>query len=219
MKSFHVLLLLLSFLLFLGSDCNTDDAPSAPGTGDVIMPLKAGTSWTYRGQNIDTLGNVTHTDTVTFAVIGDTTINSEKWYMINGGEMLANRSTGLWYALAGPDGWYVSPGLMAKYPGKAGDAWIGPDSLSSAITAVNVSTVVPHGTYSCYHYTYSSSGQLDAARYFSVNKGLIMDEFYSKTASGRTYVAQRRSLMGLVLTKSSGAPATSAGRFIPLRAR
>lgn len=217
MKSFHVFILLVAIVFFLGSGCNDESTPSTPSTGDVIMPLKLGTSWTYLDQDLDTLGNVIGVDTTTFTIIGDTTINSEKWYTVNGDERLTNRSTGLWYGLFEQTEWIIAPALMAKHPGQAGDAWYGPDSMNATIAAVNVSTVVPHGTYSCYRYTYSSDGLLDVVRYFAVNKGLIRDEFYSTTASGRPYVEYRRSLMGLVLTKSVATPAKTIGRLLRSR--
>jgi hypothetical protein len=219
MKSFCARVLLCLFVLFLAAGCAEETTPSTPSSGDLIMPLNVGTSMTLLERSLDTLGTVIGVDTSVFTVMHDTTINSEKWFVINSEELLANRSNGLWYGVHVGGRWIVSPGLLAKYPGQAGDTWLGPDSLSASLAAVNAPTAVPFGAFSCYRYTYSDAGQLLTVRYLSVNKGLIMDEFYSKTASGRSYVDQRRSLMGQVLTKSVGVPATSGERLFRMRMR
>ncbi len=205
-------------MIFLGADCEEDNSPTTPpvGTSNVIMPLKLGTAWTYVELSYDTSGTIVETDTVQFAIIGDTTVNNEKWYYIGGGELLTNRSTGLWYAYSEEDGWSIAPGLMAKYPGQAGDTWSGPDSVVATLTNVGISVAVPHGSYSCYRYRYADpvSGTTDAVRYFAVDKGLIQDEFYDTTDSGREYVAHRRMLSGLVLTKERSSVDRQQGRFI-----
>ncbi|MCU0410909.1 MAG: hypothetical protein MUF82_00050 [Bacteroidetes bacterium] len=213
-----ILFLLLSSMIFLGADCEEDNAPTEPAgqNSNVIMPLKLGTMWTYLDLSYDTSGVLIETDTTQFAVVGDTTINSEKWYYIGGIELLTNRSTGLWYAYPEEDGWSIAPGLMAKYPGQAGDTWSGPDSLVATLTNVGISIAVPHGNYTCYRYRYADpvSGATDAVRYFAVDKGLIQDEFYATTDSGREYVAHRRMLSGLVLTKELSSVDRQQGRFM-----
>ncbi|MGB2868359.1 MAG: hypothetical protein WBD36_07910, partial [Bacteroidota bacterium] len=155
---------------------------------------------------LDTLGATIAVDTTIFILVRDTMIQNEKWYFIgfnaSATELLTNRSDGLWYMrtqLSQPP-----PALFAKYPANVNDAWVGPDSASAKVVAKDLSVSVPHGTHSCYHYTFADNPSqfVSMARYFLPGSGLIKDDFFSTTASGRTYVTYRRELVSLSLSKS-----------------
>ena len=218
----------LTIGLALQSACDKDNPVSQGGGATILMPLKVGNQWTYLLKAYDTSGTAMVTDTITFALLRDTTIQNEKWYFIVAGasavELLANRPDGLWYRRIGPDG--QSPVLFAKYPASVNDTWIGIDSSTARVVSTNAGISVPKGTYTCFHYTYADKYYqfVTSARFFAVGIGFVRDEYYNLTNSGRTYVAMRRELTNLALTKSGSTlpkssrqdfflPQRSAGKF------
>jgi hypothetical protein len=203
---------LLLVTLFLQAGCKKDDNPVNQGGTNptVLMPLKIGNQWIYRAVSLDSLGNVQNSDTSTFKIVRDTSIQNEKWYFIGrdstARELLTNRSDGLWYMRLTSSGTVAqSVVLFAKHPANVNDTWLGPDSTTAKLLAKNVSVTVPQGTYSCFQYTYANKNtqDLQQTKYFPVGVGFVRDEFYSKTSSGQSYVAGRRELIGLSLNKLS----------------
>ena len=214
--------LLLGTVFFLNA-CKKEDNPVNQGgttTATVLMPLKLGNQWIYRSISLDSLGVVQHVDTSTFKIVRDTLIQNERWYFIGrdstARELLTNRTDGLWYMSLHSTGTIAQAAvLFAKYPANVNDSWLGPDSSTVKLITNNLAVTVPQGTYTCYQYSYTNkrTGAVEQSKYFPPGRGFVKDEGYSRTSSGQTYVAARRGLIGLTLTKSSPIQTKDDNRF------
>jgi hypothetical protein len=192
MKSF-VNAMLFCFAVFLLTSCKKDNPVDSSPSVKQIWPLKAGNTWAFNIVEYDTLGAVAQSGSGAFVVTTDTIVAGETWYHIAGGgsTLYTNRSDGFWGVSPDPSG--IFPFLLFKYPVSAGDTWNGggdPVFLQSADTVITV----PAGTFHCYEYRLSSDYY-----YFCPGVGLIGEDSYSRTNSGRLYIAGRLSTTSVTL--------------------
>lgn len=119
-----------------------------------LMPLAVGNWWEYKVIKCDSAYGPCYNyreyyDTIT--IVDDTLITSELWYIDNDGEILTNRSNGLWKILNG------QPQLWIEFPVDASNP------TQPKIKEISV----PAGIFMCYEFSYGGT------RYFSPNTGLV----------------------------------------------
>jgi hypothetical protein len=185
--------MLICFAVFFLPSCKKDNPVDSSPSAKQIWPLKAGNTWAFNTIDYDTTGAVAQSGPGSFVVTTDTIVGGETWYHISGGgsTLYTNRADGFWGMSPGPSG--IFQGLLFKYPVSAGDSWnSGGDQilLQSADTLITV----PAGTYHCYEYRLSSDYY-----FFCPGVGIIGEDSYSRTNSGRLYIAGRLSLTSVTL--------------------
>ena len=209
MNSRRPVLTTLCLLIALIAGCRKEDSNplgGANGQAGMIMPLQVGDQWTYRRTSFDTLGFILQIDTVVVRISGEKWFLPDFWFVSSADrkatEWLCDRPDGLWYMRTDAEGVIVhSPMLLAKYPVHIGDSWVGPDSVTASLSANGVHVSVPKGIYSClqYYYTENRTGAPYKSMYLSPGVGLVKEEFYNRTLSGRIYIYYQRELKGLTL--------------------
>ncbi len=188
MKSF-INALLFCFVVFMLTSCKKDNPVDTSPSVKQIWPLKPGNTWAFSTIGYDTTGAVRDSGSGAFVVTTDTIVGGETWYHMTGlgSTLLTNRSDGFW-------GMPKSvPGLIFKYPASAGDSWNYGDQyifLQSADTSITV----PAGTYHCYKYRFSMDDY-----YLCPGVGIIAEDSYLSTNSGRLYIESRLSVTSVTL--------------------
>jgi hypothetical protein len=198
MKSF-VNALLFCFVVFMLTSCKKDNPVDSSPSVKQIWPLKPGNTWAFSTIEYDTTGAVTQSGSGAFVVTTDTIVGGETWYHISssGTTFYTNRSDGFWVMSNSTFGLFQ--GLLFKYPVSAGDSWnCGGDQifLQSADTLITV----PAGTFHCYEYRllYNSEPMSDYY-YYCPGVGIIAEDSYSSTNSGRLYIEGRLSITSVTL--------------------
>jgi hypothetical protein len=195
MKSF-VIALLFCFVVFMLTSCKKDNPVDSSPSVKQIWPLKPGNTWAFSTIEYDTTGAVTQSGSGALVVTTDTIVGGETWYHIPGvgsgwPMFYTNRSDGFWGMSNSTSGLFK--GLFFKYPVSAGDSWNFGDQyifLQSADTSITV----PAGTYHCYKYRVSMDDY-----YFCPGVGIIAEDSYSNTNSGRLYIEGRLSITSVTL--------------------
>ncbi|MFA5832592.1 MAG: hypothetical protein WDA22_03840 [Bacteroidota bacterium] len=188
---------LFCFVVFVLPSCEKDNPVDTSPSVKQIWPLKPGNTWAFSTVEYDTTGTVIKSGFGSFVVTTDTIVSGETWYHItgtgSGGTMFyTNRSEGLWVMSNSTSGLFQ--GLFFKYPVNAGDNWsLGGDPmfLQSADTVITV----PAGTFHCYEYRLSMIDYY----YFCPGVGIISEDSYSSTNSGRRYLKERLSITSFTL--------------------
>jgi hypothetical protein len=187
------IVILATLLACLVPHCKKDsNNPTNNPIIGTIMPLKVGNSWTFRVNFNDTNGVPISTSDVTLSITRDTTMGNEKWHSL-GSSWATNRSDGLW-SLNNAGNAY----LVLKYPAKVNDTY-NSDGEQIVVTSINQAVTVAQGQFSCYVYRSLASGSSEYVQYCAPNVGWVKFEGYSRTMSGRSYVAVAYELKGLVL--------------------
>ena len=195
MKSF-VNALLLCFVVFILTSCKKDNPVDSSPSVKQIWPLNPGNTWSFSTIEYDTTGAVTHSGAGALVVTTDTIVDGETWYHISGvgwgGSMFyTNRSDGFFAMLNSGTG--LTKGLLFKYPVNAGDSWNFGDQYIF-LQSTDTSITVPAGTYHCYKYRLSMDDY-----YFCPGVGIIAQDSYSSTNSGRLYIEGRLSITSVTL--------------------
>jgi hypothetical protein len=143
----------LIVLLLVFAACSEGDNPvNVPAAPDVIMPLGIGSQWAYQRSNYDADGTIRVRDTISTYILGDTLIDSERWFVYGvaspAGEFFTNKADGLWYRQKNVS----TPGLYAKYPAQDGDIFIERNGDTVHVVSTNQAVEVPDGTFLCYEY-------------------------------------------------------------------
>ena len=178
----------------IASGCKKDDNPAANPLLGAIMPLKVGNSWTFRVSAYDSSGVILpySLGDITLSISRDTTIGNEQWFRLSS-SWVTNRTDGLWgISDAG------NPYLVFKYPAKLNDAYDS-DGNNVIVSSTNQSVSVPQGQFTCYAYSYNSSGMVNTVQYCAPDVGMVSIESYQRSLSGRTYVSGRIELKTLTL--------------------
>ncbi len=191
---------LCSLWIFI-SGCNKNDNPTAPTTSrDVIMPLSVGNQWIYIQTDSIWVSGQIILDTVTWQITHDTTIQNEKWYVLeesrlyplfpvpgdnsvkNRSAIFINRADGLWIGPHGP-GLPFSPYLSVKYPASVNDSWQLPrwdyydPQYSPTVISTNAPVDVPAGQFICSEIEYKDSlNHVLGKSYYAINIGFIKNE-------------------------------------------
>ena len=87
LKRFALLCLLLSF-----SSCDKGEEDAQPV--EVIMPLEVGNEWLYKVIDYNSEGDVLSTSSFKRAVVRDTLINQQTWFILNNGMIVRNDRDG-----------------------------------------------------------------------------------------------------------------------------
>ncbi len=168
-------------LVFMLSSCKKDNLVDSSLGEKQIWPLKLGNAWTYHQTNYDTVGSIIQWYNGSKIVTMDTIVHDETWYGISDDyAFCANKSDGFWQ-LSGS-----FQGLRYKYPASAGDNWYYGGARMYLLSTDTLITV-PAGTYHCYKYRYLWNSIPVVDDYFCPGVGLIAEDWYSRTNSGRLY--------------------------------
>ena len=145
-----------------------------------IMPLAVGNWWAFRV--IDFTNPVVPDTTYdTILVVSDTTIQSERWYILEDGALVTNRDDGLW-RMAETGAAY----LWLKFPGVSGQTYsadpVSGESVKITATAKQIYTAgvsIPPWLY-CYGYliTYSDPTRRDTL-YYAPRFGPVSLQYYA----------------------------------------
>jgi hypothetical protein len=188
---------LCSFWFFI-SGCKENDNPTASTTSrDVIVPLSVGNQWIYIVTDSTAASGRFIQDTVTMQITHDTTIQNEKWYVVESQShpfiptdatkkystaIWINRADGLWVGPHDP-GIPFSAYLSIKYPASVNDSWQHPRGDDSypiiipTVTSTNARVDVPAGQFICYEIEYKDSVTLVPGKtYYAINIGFIKSE-------------------------------------------
>jgi hypothetical protein len=202
---------LLILLLIAGCSKKGTDSDIS---GEQILPLSVGNSWSYT--ELPAAGFSGDTNNYTLSVIKDTlmalTIESSTdighWFRVTGHAGLAptfyaNRSSGYWLTFFYSDGatTQIVTSLMAKYPASVGDSYsrIYPPPLQNGSAEVEVistgtQVTVPAGTFSCYVYRVylPATNRLSFDSYYALGVGLVKMSFYGLTPADSSVTRETR---------------------------
>lgn len=163
---------------------------TTPGT---IMPLAVGNLWEFVKATYDTISGDSVVTLDTIAIVRDSVIQSETWFVGKTGKMYINRSSGLWGRSSGGEAY-----LFLKYPAVAGDFYPGSPDLGETINveSTNILWGVPHGNHICYYYLSTVSDPTFKYRYYyKPNLGPVVHE--KVTTSQK--IVERKKLKSLTL--------------------
>jgi hypothetical protein len=190
----------LFFLIFIIiSGCRNNVSLNEPPTSNdtitsqkEIWPLALGNTWTYDVFIYDSTGNVRQSASGSISVVRESVINNSKWYQISTSDWwFANRDSGLYLRID------TDTCLYFKYPGNVKDSsYVIPYGSYSTIFSTDTSITTKSGKYSCYAYNVNRGF---FTRYFSVGVGIIKEEQYLLTNSGRRYMYISMSLSSVSL--------------------
>ena len=160
----------LALLIFIQS-CTNNSNPTNSISGEEILPLNIGNSWTKISTQYDTSGNVIKSDTVKVLVERDTIINYARWYISQQYGIVRNDGNGLYQYIDS------TPVLIYKYPSYSTEyrKIIG-STVTTVETNISISTLV--GVINCYHYlvTWDSTENYKFHYYFSPGIGEVLFE-------------------------------------------
>lgn len=196
MKSF-IIPFLFCFLVIMITSCKKDNPVDSSTSVKQIWPLKTGDTWAFHTIEYDTTGAVAQSGSLALVVTTDTIVGGETWYQISGfgtggPTFSTNESDGLWIMAVSSTGLLPQP--FFKYPVSAGDSWMfggDPVFLQSADTLITVQA----GSFHCYEYQLATSDYY----YVSPGVGIIEEDSYSSTNSGRLYLQGRLSISSFIL--------------------
>jgi hypothetical protein len=144
-----------------------------------IMPLAIGNRWDFQVINF-TNPVVPDTSYDSIVIVGDTTIEGEQWFIMNGGALLTNRDDGLW-RMAETD----VPYLWLKFPGAVGQPPYNADPVSGESVKITYTSklIVPFPTsplFYCYGYeiTYADQSRKDTL-YYQARTGPVLFKYYA----------------------------------------
>ncbi len=197
-----IILLPLAFA-FLLSACKKDDNNSTTNpnnTTTTTSTIKVGSKWTFKRTDYDdqTGTNVISTTNYTLTVIRDSTINNEKW-------MILQHSNGQ-YGLVkfATDGMYImsSSGARLKYKKSAAvnDTWTDESDQTCKVVSTNQTVTVPKGTFNNAYYVESSdANSLENKIWYNETEYMLIDEEYddSPTTPGTMILDYRDELVNV----------------------
>lgn len=180
------------------SGCKNNNEPTASTTsGDIIVPLSVGNQWIYLVTDSTSPSGRFITDTLITRITHDTTIENEKWYVVENtshpfiptdnvkkysSALWINRADGNWVGPYGP-GMSFSPYLSIKYPSSVNDSWQLPrwaDSyplVTLTVISTNTPVDVQAGHFTCYEIEYRDSVTAVPSRaYYAINIGFIKSD-------------------------------------------
>jgi hypothetical protein len=135
---------------------------SCGGKTDQLIPLENGNLWIYNYQRFNPDGTVAESNKFTLCALTDSSINYEKYFMIEAGNLWTNRADGLYAFVEGED-----PLLLFKYPAEKGAIFSNKMSDSMVVASTSSKAETPAGTFDCYEYhlpTQSNVGALTIAK-------------------------------------------------------
>lgn len=195
MRGNALILIVVAYVTLLSLSCRDQVVPAgSPTKTDAIIPLAVGNQWVIRTYSWDSTGfpNVAMIDTD--RIVRDTVIQLERWFIWRTGICVTNRSTGYWVLVSS------TPELFLKYPTSRNDQYLyGGDTVE--VTAVDTSITVSSGTFPCVRYNvkYEIANFVSQVLFVSANKGEIRREIFTRTSSGREYLAIREDLISFQL--------------------
>jgi hypothetical protein len=209
MKTKLISVFILSLLF---TNCKKEDSNPVikNDPNNTIMNLTIGNDWTYEIVMYDTSGIAYITDTISFSILRDTIIQTEKWYLLGNSsialEILTIKNDGLWYSFFDPSGnAFVPKSLHAKYPCNVNDTWLRGDSTRVTVLTKDTLISIYGKSYSCYSYGYQNpkSNIVDMIIYFSPNNGIVKMDNFGKTNSGRIFTEIKRNIVKRNFSKIS----------------
>jgi hypothetical protein len=194
-------LILLLFLSIIFTTCE-DSVSTNNEVLNPIVPLEIGNAWSHRIEWFDSTGNLTQTFYDSSAIISDTIIQNERWFIWSNiaRTITTNRKSGYWYRFGN------TSYLVLKYPIKKGETYkYGNDPniyLDVTVLAIDSVISVPAGDFSCIIYEWRNSyGPLSSIECYAPNIGMVRYERYSSTSYGYEYMDSRFDLSDIKIKK------------------
>ncbi len=195
----NVLILYGALFLLLANGCK--DSSSDPSSADngVIIPLALNNKWIYKVETFDSSGSIKQSpfDSITINITGDTVINGESWYQIDGSHSRYFRNK-----LDGYYSYYQYPILEYKYPAKDGDSIMITNTLKRKVLSVNKSIIVNNKTFTTYLYLDTYPQDVTDAfwyTYIAPNIGQVRFETYRMDSNMKYYLSSRIDLVSYKL--------------------
>lgn len=187
--------------ILLLSSCKKD-SPVSVSSPEFLLPLKVGNRAMLKTSGFDTTGSELWSLNDTIVVFADTIIGSDHWFLttfVN--YAFANKSDGVWQTRYDLGGFYGTPTLIFKYPAGEGDQWdVHPDTSSWSLVSKSASIQVPVGVHTCHLYRLAALlFDFREDYYIKPGLGIVAIKLYSKTVSGREYLAQSSELVAYTL--------------------
>ena len=190
-KYLHIALLILPIY---GCSSTTNEPCVPMKTTGLIIPLALGNQWIYRVTGFDDRGNVYPNPTLdTFTLSKDTIIKGEQWFFYDGGDIVINRSDGL-YTNNGDS----LPLLFYKYPANTGDTNFFPHGNSISVVSNDTIVSVPYGCFSTYQYTHEPFYAAPLDIFIAPGVGEVRTEYWTGISS-KPYKYRQRELVSVVL--------------------
>jgi hypothetical protein len=139
--------LILTLIALTLTSCGCKDNSVGINGGTQLFPLRVGSYWKYKMQNIDSSGTISDTTTFIEAIISDTIVNSQTLYQyIPVGDFfsqdtkiyLANENDGVHEYSLSP----ITSYLLYKYPANINDQFVRP---GDSIKVINLHQVIVTG--------------------------------------------------------------------------
>ena len=185
-------LLIIAFVFW---NCKTSTT-SPTSENPSIVPLKIGNEWIMQTTYYDTLGNVGSTVQESIKVIGDTTIQGQKYFKVLDGYALIlcrNRADGFCLKSWNDPSEY----LAVKYPSSVGDSY---SYLTINVMVLSTDTIisVPNGDIHCCHYSLSRSAAptFPLNHFYAPSVGFVQREV---AFNDRPMIAIRSKLVSYII--------------------
>ena len=175
--------------------CAKTSNPGGPQDSGFIFPLKTGNYWVSQHETYDSLGTLRNAFVDTLRVVGDTMINSERWYYFLEGAhgFYTNRADGHYGYVAA---WSPQPFLDLKYPAQQGDTYSIPYALGiREVVSTGASITVPAGTFTCYQYRSPYPNNWQWNYYYTPGVGLILSSGVRRSQGGSILQTSRMTLL------------------------
>jgi len=205
---------IIALLVFLFGGCSTEPSQESPAE---IVPLTIGNTWIYQSKMYDSSDAMIDQWIDTTRIIGDSTINGEKWFWFNWNfyvssstYLIKNTPTG--YCQFDRNLLINAPVLNYKYPAKSGDVYNVifqfKDSIWSfqrTVVTVDTEVIVPSASYSCLLYynprvPLTSATEVTEQEYFiATGTGIVKENRFRTSFSGRRYLWSATELTKAIL--------------------
>jgi hypothetical protein len=149
------------------------------------MPLHTGNRWVLRVTEVDSDHVFLRSSPDTVAILRDTVIAGDTWFIDQSGDLRANRAQGLWTVVDG-----VS--VLLKYPAAVNDSstFQGiPGKVTIKVMATTVLISVPAGQFTSneYRYIQGTGGRVLREEFYAPGFGLVKAALYDTTPGGQVF--------------------------------
>lgn len=174
----------LGLLLCLGFSCSSDPG-TRPEEDAGLMALKVGNTWRYKSFRVDPQsGDTTNVEEFTVTIIGTRTLENSRYFELNTGDVVQNRTDGLFMAEYNPATGQFLDDLLFAFPVSNGHTYsytsvAQGETFTIRVTEERIS--VPAGIFDCLAYQFVDKGWII---YFAPNVGLVRTENFDGQGEG-----------------------------------
>lgn len=195
------LIIPIAFALFIAA-CDKKSTTSNP-TSTNTNTVKTGTIFTYNHADYDSVNGTTLLSTTqyTLTMVRDTTVNNEKWFVVERKDAAGSQYGLLRFASDGVYNMTSSGAKMSlKLNAALNDTWVDNSNQTCVIKAVNQSVTVAKGSFTNAYYMESSdANSLENKVWYNNNEYMLRNEEYdeSPTTPGTMILDYRDELVNI----------------------